>query len=95
MKVKLLIYRQKYYTPIEICGGRTPKDFFYKRFDRCNRMDAINEFGDRLVGYFYYTTDYDKFEKLPPIMHQIFNRIFHWINPQKLVIELCKHEVNK
>ena len=88
MMVKHLLWKQKYYTPIEICGGKTPKEFFSKRFDRFEREDAIKEFGDKEVHYFYYATDYENFKKLPYRLHHLFNKLFHKINPQVLRIEL-------
>ena len=77
MMVKHLLWKQKYYTPIEICGGKTPKEFFSKRFESFERVNAIEEFGDRELHYFYYTTDYNKY---PKIFQYFYSRLFHKIN---------------
>lgn len=92
MFVKELLHRQKYWTPITICGGgRSPDTFFCKLYGRTKeeRWRAIEDYGDRMVRYFYYSTDYDSqpWKRLRNL-RGIILKLFFWVNPQRLHIEL-------
>ncbi len=91
MLVKELLHRQKYRSPITICGGSTPKTFFSKDYGETKeeRRRACNEYGDCMVRYYYFSADYNS----QPWKHLrklrgIFLKLFFWINPQRLHIEL-------
>ena len=90
MTVKELLKAQKYWTPIRICGGNTPKTFFSKRLDAYvdKRQEFIDFFGKFEISYFYYETNYTVFKALC----KRCPKLFHWINPQTLVIELTNTE---
>ena len=90
MLVKELIHREKYWSPITICGGRTPQTFFSKDYGkyREDRWRASEEYGDRMVHYFYYSTDYDSQPWKRLRKFWIFKKLFFRINPQRLHIEV-------
>jgi hypothetical protein len=87
MKVKELLKCQKYYTPIRICGGSSPQTFFSWRIDDYvhERYKAFELFGDYEVSYFYYETNL----KMLRWLCRHMPKLFYWINPRTLVIELC------
>lgn len=91
MLVKELINREKYWSPITICGGSTPQTFFSKDYGKLKeeRFRACNEYGDRMVHYFYYSTDYDSqpWKRLRKF-RGIFLKLFLRINPKRLHIEI-------
>lgn len=91
MLVKELINRQTYWTPITICGGGTKKTFFCKDYGKTKeeRLRACNEYGDCMVRYYDFSTDYDsRLWKRLYRFRGIFVKLFHWINPQRLNIQL-------
>ena len=91
MLVKELIHREKYWSPITICGGSTPQTFFSKDYGKYkeDRWRACEEYGDCMVHYFYYSTDYDSqpWKRLRKF-RGILLKLFFWINPQRLHIEV-------
>ena len=90
MTVRELMKAQKYKTPIRVCGGSDLKHFFSARLDDYynGRKDFAEKFGKFEVHYFYYETNYEVFKRLSCK----FPKLFHWINPQVLVIELVDCE---
>lgn len=97
MLVKELINREKYWSPITIYGGGTPQTFFSKDYGKYKeeRLRACEEYGNHMVHRFYYSTDYDSqpWKRLRKF-RGIFLKLFFWINPQRLHIEVCDESCN-
>lgn len=96
MLVKELIHREKYWSPITICGGSTPQTFFSKDYGKYkeDRWRACEEYGDHMVHYFYYSTDYDSRLWKRFRGSRIFKKLFLRINPQRLHIEVYDESCN-
>lgn len=89
MKVRDLILSQKYHTPIKIVGGNSKDEFFTYTYstNKYQRESAMWLHGNRDVRHYYFSTDYGKWWNIFDGIKTI-GRLFHWVNPQILVIEV-------